>query len=162
MSQDIINEVTFFLGAVLMGIIITFCYDFLLILRRLIRHNGFFVSIEDFLFWVICAIVVFYMLYRENNGILRWFAVMGAAVGMAAYKLIIGRHFVHIVTKILIKELSLLRKIIGFFLKPFRWIFRKMKKFVLFILKKMKKILRYVKKKLTVFIKLFKITLCKH
>lgn len=162
MSQDIINEVSFFLGAVFMGIVITFCYDFLLILRRLMRHNGFFVSMEDFLFWVTCAVVVFYMLYRENNGVLRWFAVVGAAIGMVLYKMIIGKHFVHIVSGILMKQISLLRKIIGFILRPFRWMLHKMKKIILFFSRKSIKLMRYSKKKLTVFIKLIKMTLCKH
>jgi len=86
MSQSIIDEVTFLLHSFLMGILITFVYDGFIIMRRLIRHNLFLISVEDLIFWIACAIGVFYMLYEENNGILRWFAVFGAALGMAAYK----------------------------------------------------------------------------
>lgn len=93
MSQDIIDEVYFLASSVCMGIIITFVYDFILIGRRVVRHSHFFLSLEDFIFWAVCAIAVFYMLYKENNGILRWFAVFGAAVGMLLYKKTIGRFF---------------------------------------------------------------------
>ena len=86
MSQNIINEVTFFLHSFMMGIVITFMYDGFLILRRLIKHSDILVSLEDMVFWIACAIGVFYMLYEENNGILRWFAVFGAALGMIVYK----------------------------------------------------------------------------
>ncbi len=51
MSQDIINEVYFLAYSVAMGIVITFVYDFILIARQMVKHNLFFVSLEDFLFW---------------------------------------------------------------------------------------------------------------
>ena len=70
----------------MLGVVITFVYDGFLILRRLIKHNMLLISLEDMIFWIACAIGVFYMLYEENNGILRWFAVLGATLGMIAYK----------------------------------------------------------------------------
>lgn len=76
MSQNIIAEVVFLFHSFLLGIIITFVYDGFLILRRLIPHNLLLISLEDMIFWIACAIGVFYMLYEENNGILRWFAVL--------------------------------------------------------------------------------------
>lgn len=50
MSQDIIQEVTFFLHSIIMGVVIAFVYDWFLILRKLIKHNIFWISFEDFLF----------------------------------------------------------------------------------------------------------------
>ena len=101
MSQNIVNEVTFLLHSFLMGIIITFIYDGFLILRRLIRHSLFLISIEDLIFWIACAIGVFYMLYEENNGVLRWFAVFGAALGMIVYKESISSLIVNFLSKVL-------------------------------------------------------------
>jgi spore cortex biosynthesis protein YabQ len=162
MSQDIINEVYFLLSSILMGIIITFVYDFFLIWRRLLRHSPFFVSLEDFIFWVACAIAVFYMLYEENDGILRWFAVFGAAMGMLIYKKIIGNHFVKIISTCIEKEIYLIRKVLGFLFKPIIWLLKKLKKFCTDLLKKQRRLAKYTKKKLTVCIKMLKITLCKH
>ena len=98
MSQNIINEVVFLLHSFLLGIAITFVYDGFLILRRLIRHSLFLISVEDMIFWIACAIGVFYMLYEENNGILRWFAVFGATLGMIAYKKSISPLIVNILS----------------------------------------------------------------
>lgn len=162
MSQDIINEVYFLLGSIIMGIIITFVYDFILIWRRLVPHNLFFISLEDFIFWVACAIAVFYMLYEENNGILRWFAVSGAAVGMLLYKRIIGKHFVKIMSTCIQKQIDIIRKILGFLFKPVNWLLNKIKRLFRFLYRKQRKLAKYTKKKLTVFIKMLKITLCKH
>lgn len=162
MSQDIMKEVYFFAGSVLMGIIITFVYDFILIARRVLVHNMFWVSVEDFLFWTACAISVFYMLYEENNGILRWFAVLGAALGMLVYKKIISGHFVHLVSAIIEKEIHILRKVFGFLFRPFRWGMRKLGIVTGAVHKQEKKIYKCAKKKLTGFVKVLKITLCKH
>lgn len=162
MSQDIINEVYFLGGSVFMGIVITFVYDFILIGRRVIKHSLFFISLEDLAFWIVCAVTVFYMLYKENNGVLRWFAVMGAAVGMLLYKKIIGSGFVKIISTIILKEIHIIRKIVGILFKPFGWILKKLGASFQFLHRKEKRISKYLKKKLTGFIKVLKITLYKH
>ena len=86
MSQSIVDEIMFLLDSFFFCLVITCVYDSFLILRRLIRHNMLLISLEDLVFWIACAVSVYYVLYEENNGILRWFAVVGACVGMIAYK----------------------------------------------------------------------------
>lgn len=161
MSQDIIREVTFFLHSVMIGVIITFVYDWFLILRKLIRHGTIWISIEDFIFWVVCGIGVFYMLYRENNGILRWFAVLGAMIGMICYKFFISKRFVHIMSTCIYKIMWFLFRIIQVMLKPLKWLFFKLRRFFSFLKKKLKKLQNFIKKKLTVCIKMLKMVLCK-
>lgn len=161
MSQDIIREVTFFLHSVVVGIIITFVYDWFLILRRLIKHGTIWISIEDFIFWAACGIGVFYMLYRENNGVLRWFAVLGAMLGMICYKFIISKRFVHIMSTCIYKIMWFLFRIIQVMLKPIKWLIFKLRRFFIFLKKKLKKLQNFIKKKLTVCIKMLKMVLCK-
>lgn len=162
MSQDILIEVYFLISSILMGIIITFVYDFILIGRKVARHSLFFISVEDFIFWTVCAVAVFYMLYKENNGILRWFAVAGAAFGMLLYKKIIGIHLVNIMSTVIVKEIHIVRKVISIIFKPLHWVIKKVSLFGRHLLRMQKKIVKYLKKRLTVFIKMLKITLCKH
>ena len=45
MSQDIVQEVVFFLHSILMGLVITFAYDWILIFRELVAHGRFLMSI---------------------------------------------------------------------------------------------------------------------
>lgn len=161
MSQDIIREITFFLHSVCMGVIITFVYDWFLILRKLIRHNMFWLSLEDFLFWAACGLGVFYMLYRENNGVLRWFTVLGAVLGMVCYKWLVSRWFVHIMSICIYKILWLLFSVIQVIVKPLKWLFSRLYRLMKRIGKKLKKGSDFVKKKLTGCIKLLKIVLCK-
>ena len=165
MSQSILLEVDFFINSLIVGIIITFAYDWLLILRKCIRHNLFFISIEDIIFWFACAVGVFYVLYHQNNGILRWFAVLGAAIGMFMYKKLVSPLFVKLTSEIIIKTFKLLIKPILFIchkiLQLLKRIFMFLQKNYLIFHKKVKKVDRIAKKKLTIQARLIRIYLCK-
>lgn len=161
MSQNIVNEATFLLHSFFMGVIITFVYDGFLILRRLIKHNLFLISVEDLIFWVACAIGVFYMLYEENNGILRWFAIFGAAMGMFAYKLSISPVVVNVISTIIKRITRIFFHIFRFLLRPFRFLGRKIFRVYKHSSKKSRKVCKSLKNRLTSRLKLLKITLCK-
>lgn len=162
MSQDIVQEITFFLHSILIGLLITFVYDWILILRKLVKHGIVWVSIEDFLFWFACGIGVFYMLYRENNGVLRWFAVVGAALGMLFYKAVVKNRFVYIMSTCIYKIMWFVFRIIQIMLKPLKCLLFAFSRFVRFLRKKLKKVKEFIKKRLTVCIKMLKMVLCKH
>ena len=78
-----VSENEFLIHALLLGVYITFVYDWLRIFRRVMCHSSFFVFIEDMGFWAYCAQKVFLLMYHESDGTLRWFAVLGAFAGMA-------------------------------------------------------------------------------
>ncbi len=112
------DENLFLFHAFLLGIFVTFVYDWFRILRRVLRHNGFAVAAEDLGFWTFCAIEVFLLMYRESNGTLRWFAVLGALAGMLLYHKTLSPLFVKYVSLLLGRLLRILGKILGFFWKP--------------------------------------------
>lgn len=132
MNGFVSYENVFLLYSVGTGIFITFVYDLLRIMRRVVRHNNFFVSVEDLLFWIFCALSVFALMYNMGNGNLRWFAVFGALGGMFAYLKIVSPWFVRNVSALLAKLVGLLVRFKGF-----------------------------LKNRLTVLYKLLKIILCK-
>jgi len=119
--------VIFLLQAISVGVLIVFAYDGLRILRRVISHKQFVVSLEDFFFWLICAIAVFLWMYRVSNGSLRWFAIAGALLGMGLYKKLLSELIVRYMAKLISFLLHILGKIVGFLLKPVGWLGRKMK-----------------------------------
>lgn len=161
MSQDIVREITFFLHSFLLGIGITFAYDFLLVARKVVPHGKLWTSLEDLWFWIFCGLGVFYMLYRENNGILRWFAVAGAIMGMFFYKGIMKNHFVNIMSTGIHKIMWLVSRLIQIVLKPMKSLFSALRRCVRFFLKRLKRVNLFIKKKLTVCIKMLKMVLCK-
>lgn len=161
MSQDVYAQVSFFLYSVRMGILITFVYDGFVILRRLMKHNLMLISLEDMVFWIACAIGVFYMLYEENNGILRWFAVFGAAIGMLLYKKSVSTLYVNIMSTLIRRIFKLISKIIGVICRPIAFLWGKICRIFKVFGRKSRKSGKYIKNKLTRGLKLLKITLCK-
>ncbi len=161
MSREIVQELTFFTHSVLMGLVITFVYDWIRVLRRLFRHGTVLMSVEDLLFWLICGIGVFYMLYRENNGTLRWFAVLGAAIGMFLYKMIVRDTLVNVMSTCLHKMMWFVFRVLQILLKPVKRLIFAGKPFVLYTGNKLKKCKNFIKKRLTVFIKTIRMVLCK-
>lgn len=162
MSREIVQELTFFAHSVLMGVAITFVYDWIYVLRRLAKHGAVMTSLEDLFFWLACGIAVFYMLYRENDGTLRWFAVLGATIGMFFYKLIIRDGFINIMSTFLYKIMWLLSRVLLIVLKPLKRLFCAGKTLVLQIGKSLEKCKKIIKKRLTVCIKTLRMVLCKH
>lgn len=159
MSGQIVSEGRFLLYCFLSGICITIVYDCLRIFRRVKKHSTGFVALEDLIFWFAAAAFLFYMLYETNNGIIRWFSIVGAGVGMLIYKYTIGEHLVEIMSTII----NRIQDMVARFL---RWLFRPLKRLINRAWNKWKKhrrkMKKQLKKKLTGNIKEVKITLCKH
>lgn len=161
MSLDIVAELYFLLHCFLMGVLITMLYDILRILRRIIPHNILTVSLEDLLYWIVCSLLIFAMLIRENNGVLRWFAVAGAMAGMLLYKKTLGFLFVKYISLLLQRSLHLVGRIFAALIKPLHVVKQHIKWTREKSPKRLKMGLRRIKKKLTDSKKLLKIILCK-
>ena len=114
-----VDENVFLAHAFFIGIYITFVYDLLRILRRVVPHSSFWVSVEDLAFWVYCAGKVFLLMHHESDGTLRWFAVLGALVGMLLYRKTVGALFVKYMSLALIKIRDFCVKICKMVCKPF-------------------------------------------
>ncbi|MBQ2802355.1 MAG: spore cortex biosynthesis protein YabQ [Lachnospiraceae bacterium] len=157
------NENIFLLHALNMGIFITFVYDLLRILRRVIPHGVLLISIEDILFWIYCAAKVFLLMHHESNGTLRWFAVLGACIGMLVYKKLVSAYFVKYVSMVLQKIVDFLIKIGKVIIKPLAFAGGKTAKATTGLRTKLsrkkRQIKQYLKKQLTYFLKMLKMNL---
>lgn len=160
-----VSENVFLLHALLMGIFISFVYDILRILRRVIPHNGFLISLEDLGFWIYCAAEVFLLMYHESNGSLRWFAVLGALAGMLAYRRLVSGILVKYVSLFLNRLMGLLGRVLRWVLGPFVCLGRKAGRGTRRaggeIARIAGRIRRRIKNRLTRFLKLFKMNLMK-
>ena len=158
MSADSI----FLLHALFTGMFITFVYDGLLILRKVIPHKAFVESLEDLGFWIFCAVYVFLWLYRESNGTLRWFAVAGALTGMLLYKKTLSGWLIKGAVWLLSHIFRLLGKVLSILWKPFRLLGRQLHRIHNGIRSHRRKIQGNLKIRLKSYAKALKIKLCKH
>lgn len=82
MSEGIIFELQFFSSSFLLGVAMTIAYGGIRILRRLLPHGALIVAIEDLAYWLVCGVCIFRMLYLENSGAIRGFAIIAVVLGM--------------------------------------------------------------------------------
>lgn len=125
MSAFIIEQFWFGIYCLLFGIFITLLYDMLLIIRAVIPHSAFWVSVEDFCFWIGAAFGIFRLLYQMNYGKLRWAAVFLLFLGMLLYKKIFGNNLVIFMSTILKRTLHLVVHVLGIPLKLVKGLFLK-------------------------------------
>lgn len=149
MSHQIVEESNFFLYSVCMGIIITFIYDWIRLLREMIPHNTFFVSIEDLLFWFFTSCAQFFLLYKMNNGMVRWYSIAGAFIGMILYKKSIGQYMVVVCSKMIRKTLHVVHRLFMYAISPIRWLLRKTNPVFMRIAQKIRNTQKIAKNKLT-------------
>ena len=95
-----------------------FLYDFLRISRRLFSCPDFLVNLEDILFSVVSAIVVFYVTYLKNNGEIRWQTAVGLLFGVMFYFLIVKDRWVKLGCIIIRFLTRIFEKILRIILKP--------------------------------------------
>lgn len=124
MSQAIVVEAHFYLSSFLWGMILVALYDVLRIFRRIIPHGLLWIGLEDLLFWTGGAVLIFQMIFENNNGTIRIPGIIITVVGMTAYHYIISNPFINFLN---------------------RWIILPVKKFIGFLWRGLKKALKKVK-----------------
>ena len=110
MSINIMTEVHILWRFLILGVIITATYDVIRIMRAIFPRRRIIISIEDLLFWCMSSIIVFQLLYQENNGIVRWFAIMGSVIGMILFEKVIGTYLVKVLSKAGRKSKKIIKK----------------------------------------------------
>lgn len=65
-------------------------YDVFRSVRIIIRHSWVVMGVEDVAYWIYAAIKTFTLLYTQNDGGLRWYAITGVFAGMCMYNIFIS------------------------------------------------------------------------
>ncbi len=123
LNDMIVVQIHFFEVSILWGTFMLIFYDFFRILRRVVNHNSFFVAMEDLIYWVICALLIFQMMYQQNNGIIRGFAILAILIGMILYHWLISDFLVGFVAGVLVAIKMQFKKIVSILLKPLKKIY---------------------------------------
>lgn len=162
MNEDIIAELYFLLHSFCLGALIMILYDALRIFRKLVSHSVFALALEDFVYWIMCGVCIFVMLYRENNGSIRWFAVAGVACGMLVYNGTISTYITEGISALLKLILQIFGKVFNVLLWPLKKVFGVVKKLEKNAENKGKKVMGFHKKQLKKVLKTVKIVISRH
>ena len=77
MSGTVRGEIWLLGGSVCTGIALMMMYDGLRIFRWLVRHGSFWTGMEDAAYWLFASFATFRLLFGQNDGVLRGYAVAG-------------------------------------------------------------------------------------
>lgn len=109
MSEAILFELKVFLVFLLHGGMLLLCSDILASFRLAVRHNTFWVSLEDVLFCFLAAVWTFLLIFICQDGVLRLYTAAGMGAGMYLYRKTVSRWVVGALWK-------LFRLLVDFFL----------------------------------------------
>ena len=121
------NQAYLFLIFTINGIIIGLLFDFFRISRKVFNTKDVVTYIEDVLFWILSGAIVLYSIFVFNNGELRLYMFLGIVLGAFIYLLYISSYII----KINVKVIHLLKKIFGFVILPFNYIYKLLHKIFL-------------------------------
>lgn len=91
MSASISAEAQVFLVSIWLGLELALVYLGLLFIRSIVPHARWFRDMEDVIYWIFCSIQAFRLLFRENDGSIRWYFLAGIAMGMIFCYEILGK-----------------------------------------------------------------------
>jgi spore cortex biosynthesis protein YabQ len=89
-NEVITKELACFSAMVFYGVVAAFCYHLLLFFRAVLHHSRAVIDAEDILFLAVAGICFFLTVYKQNDGILRWYTFAGAGLGCLAYVRTLG------------------------------------------------------------------------
>lgn len=112
MSEQINHEMLLFLSFMRDGILLAFVYSVLQVLRKLIPHARIARAAEDILFGIGCGVYLFCRLYRDNNGIVRFYVIAAAICGIILWKMTAEPLFIGLLLRILEFPVKCLRFLI--------------------------------------------------
>jgi spore cortex biosynthesis protein YabQ len=138
MAVSVVNEAYVFLAMVVLGVAGGLLFDCFRILRRVVNMKTVAVSLSDVLFWILAVVLIFGGIFKINSGQLRWYELIGLALGLVIYFCAFSRWVIEIcvklvglcvkffgrIFKIVLTPLTFLYKILS---KPFYWISRRVK-----------------------------------
>jgi|GEM_PF-126140 len=107
-------------GAMACGILLAFLYDLFRIKRRFVRTSAVFIHIEDILFWLIAAIIVFLASYIISSGETRFYFFLGIFSGVLIYFALLSRLVTWAVTGLIQVVLWPFRQLIRLLTPAFR------------------------------------------
>lgn len=81
------QELLFFSRTFLAGTCLAVCYDLLWIFRRIVKHSSFFIGMEDILYGCAAGFFLFSVIYQENDGIIRAYALFAVFSGVLLYQM---------------------------------------------------------------------------
>ncbi len=91
MQNNLTLELTVFAGAAAAGVLAAFVYDLFRLKRRILKTPSSLLNVEDVLFWIFSALVLFIAAYALSSGETRSYFFLGCLLGAVVYRTLLSR-----------------------------------------------------------------------
>ena len=140
----IAKETRLFLLSLAVGAGMSFLYDLLRVLRRRTAHRAAAVSLEDILYFLLCALLHFAFVLKDNRGQLRGYIMVGELLGWVGWHLSAGAVLVEAGSRLLGIVQRVVAGILRVLLFPLYCLYRLMRRVSAALSKVLEKILKKV------------------
>ena len=107
MASFLIEELTRTAMAIGAGAALCAVYDILRIFRRIFSHNTVAYSTEDLLYFICMAPLVFVFVLKVNDGIFRFYIVLGILMGVFLYRNTMSRLLINFWLKKIVNNIKI-------------------------------------------------------
>jgi spore cortex biosynthesis protein YabQ len=122
MMVSVSSQAYIFLCSIAGGMTIAFLYDIFRIFRKAVKTGNAITYIQDLLYWIIVALIMFLTIYYSNEGELRAYLFIGAFIGAVLYALLLSRIIIGSSLFIIRLIIKILKTIIFVISYPIRFI----------------------------------------
>lgn len=128
MNEIVSSQALLFITSIEIGIILGMVFDIIRVTRKIVKIPDVLVQIEDLLYWIICGLVGFYILYITNYAEIRPFVFVGMVLGAIFYFATFSIVFMKAATAVINYVKALLKRLWQLFLIPVRWCIKTIKR----------------------------------
>lgn len=115
MIFSLADQTVYFLFSLLFGVILSFMYDVIRVLRFIGLNKLWQIIVGDMFYFTLCAFLTVLFALPFNNGSVRYFVLFGEAVGFIVYRFTLGEYMsvfycfiIRVFRKIFVKSLKIL------------------------------------------------------
>lgn len=125
------------------GFLLGILYDIFRMIRMIISGSEKFVFAADMLYFLLCGVLSFFFILVTDDGRLRFYTVIGEALGWMIYYFSFGT----VAMKLTVSVVRISKRVFSVVFKPIKFIFGKIMSFIKKIAKFFKKSIRKTDKK---------------
>lgn len=135
MNEIVSSQALLFITSIEIGIIMGMIFDIIRVTRKIVKVPDFIVQIEDLIYWILCGLVGFYILYVTNYAEIRPFVFIGIVLGAVFYFATFSIVFMKAATVVINYVKALLKRLWQLFLIPVRWGIKTIKRPIVYVKK---------------------------
>lgn len=139
-EDEVVNQSSVFLSAVLLGVGLAIAFDVLRIFRKALSEKSrVLTNVCDAVFWSISTVSFLWWLFLVNDGALRFYELGACVLGAGGYFLVISRFFVHLGVFVVKGIGKILGAVFRILWCPVRFFLKKSRRIAVFVCAPLKK-----------------------